>query len=128
MKSLVMVMLSVGLLCSGVYSIVKTGETAQRSEAIDIEQKPIGVDTAGIVVTPARADSLVSVLRVKYQHLTKDRTPKQVKKRIEFVLSQMDSLIIYYDGIIEQKKRELNSKERQYRGLIAKLDSIDREK
>lgn len=119
--------LSVCVLALTVYVAIMTGTQAQSSKNA-YASDTIGIDTAGIVVTPKRADSIVSALRVKYQYLTKDRTPKQVKRRIEFALSQMDSLIIYYDGVIEQKKRELGSKERQFRNLIAKLDSIDRQK
>ena len=65
----------------------------------------------------------IKALRVKYQYLPKN--PEQAKKRLDFVLSELDRLILEYDAKIEEKKRRVEELQHKIREPVAKKEPLN---
>ncbi len=65
----------------------------------------------------------IKALRVKYQYLPKN--PEQAKKRLDFVISELDRLILEYDGKIEARKQKIVELQHKIREPVEKKDPLN---
>lgn len=85
--------------------------------------EPQSFEQSQVALSQEADEQQIKALRVKYQYLPKN--PEQAKKRLDFVISELDRLILEYDAKIEARKQKIVELQHKIREPVEKKEPLN---